>query len=319
MVVRTHGGGERHARALSLPAVRRSSPSSSPASPCSSPPAAATTSEPARRRPRPPRRPPPPTSPARGLRERRDAGAQGRSASSRSPKEKLDKTKTYVATVTTTCGDFEITLDAKRAPKTGGSFKYLADQGFFDGTTFHRIVAGLRDPGRRPGRQRHRRPRLLASTRRRRATSSTRAASSRWPRPAPSRPAPRASQFFVVTGEDAAAAARLRAARQGHGRPGRRGQDRRRPGRPGRRAARSTRSIIDVGQGHRDEVTPYGQRALELEQRELALRAAAVVAEPPLPGSTRWQGTTIGIGLRAQAVPTARAACGLPARAASSP
>ena len=60
---------------------------------------------------------------------------------SRSRTEKLSKSKTYVATVSTTCGDFEITLDAKRAPVTGGSFKYLADQKFFDGTTFHRIVA----------------------------------------------------------------------------------------------------------------------------------------------------------------------------------
>jgi peptidyl-prolyl cis-trans isomerase B (cyclophilin B) len=59
------------------------------------------------------------------------------------PKEQLDGAKTYVATVSTNCGDFEITLDSKRAPKTGGSFKFLADQGFFDGTTFHRIVAGF--------------------------------------------------------------------------------------------------------------------------------------------------------------------------------
>ena len=59
------------------------------------------------------------------------------------PKEQLDGAKTYVATVSTNCGDFEITLDAKRAPKTGGSFKSLADKGFFDGTTFHRIVAGF--------------------------------------------------------------------------------------------------------------------------------------------------------------------------------
>jgi peptidyl-prolyl cis-trans isomerase B (cyclophilin B) len=57
------------------------------------------------------------------------------------PKDKLDKSKTYVATVSTTCGDFEITLDAKRAPITGGSFKYLADQKFYDNLIFHRIVA----------------------------------------------------------------------------------------------------------------------------------------------------------------------------------
>jgi peptidyl-prolyl cis-trans isomerase B (cyclophilin B) len=55
------------------------------------------------------------------------------------PKEKLSASKTYVATISTNCGDFEITLDSKRAPKTGGSFKYLADKGFFDNTKFHRI------------------------------------------------------------------------------------------------------------------------------------------------------------------------------------
>ena len=59
------------------------------------------------------------------------------------PKETLEAGKTYVATVSTNCGDFEITLDPKDAPKTGGSFKSLADKKFFDGTTFHRIVAGF--------------------------------------------------------------------------------------------------------------------------------------------------------------------------------
>jgi peptidyl-prolyl cis-trans isomerase B (cyclophilin B) len=59
------------------------------------------------------------------------------------PKEKLSASKTYVATVSTTCGDFKITLDAKRAPITGGSFKYLADEKFFEGLNFHRIVAGF--------------------------------------------------------------------------------------------------------------------------------------------------------------------------------
>jgi peptidyl-prolyl cis-trans isomerase B (cyclophilin B) len=59
------------------------------------------------------------------------------------PKETLNPAKTYVATVSTNCGDFQITLDSKRAPKTGGSFKYLADKKFFDDTTFHRIVSGF--------------------------------------------------------------------------------------------------------------------------------------------------------------------------------
>jgi peptidyl-prolyl cis-trans isomerase B (cyclophilin B) len=59
------------------------------------------------------------------------------------PKDKLKAGGSYVATVVTSCGEFKIALDAKRAPRTGGSFKYLADKGFFDGLTFHRIVAGF--------------------------------------------------------------------------------------------------------------------------------------------------------------------------------
>jgi peptidyl-prolyl cis-trans isomerase B (cyclophilin B) len=59
------------------------------------------------------------------------------------PEERLQAGKTYVATVSTNCGDFEITLDPRAAPRTGGSFKSLAEKGFYDGTTFHRIVAGF--------------------------------------------------------------------------------------------------------------------------------------------------------------------------------
>jgi peptidyl-prolyl cis-trans isomerase B (cyclophilin B) len=59
------------------------------------------------------------------------------------PTAELDKSKTYVARVLTNCGEFEITLDAKRAPKTGGSFKTLVDKRFYDGLSFHRIVAGF--------------------------------------------------------------------------------------------------------------------------------------------------------------------------------
>jgi cyclophilin family peptidyl-prolyl cis-trans isomerase len=59
------------------------------------------------------------------------------------PKAQLDPAKTYTATVSTSCGDFQIALDAKRAPKTGGSFKYLADRGVFDNTSFHRVVPGF--------------------------------------------------------------------------------------------------------------------------------------------------------------------------------
>ena len=59
------------------------------------------------------------------------------------PKQELDPAKTYVATVTTNCGAFKIQLDAKRAPRTGGSFAYLVEEGFYDGLGFHRIVPGF--------------------------------------------------------------------------------------------------------------------------------------------------------------------------------
>jgi cyclophilin family peptidyl-prolyl cis-trans isomerase len=71
-----------------------------------------------------------------------DPGKQTREKLAK-PAETLDSARTYVATVETNCGTFAITLDAKRAPKTGGSFKFLADQGFYDGLLIHRIVPGF--------------------------------------------------------------------------------------------------------------------------------------------------------------------------------
>ncbi len=75
-----------------------------------------------------------------------DTGAAGDEAVATETPEgppPLDASKTYVATVSTNRGDFQITLDAKQAPKTGGSFKSLADEGFYDKLTFHRIVSGF--------------------------------------------------------------------------------------------------------------------------------------------------------------------------------
>ncbi|HYM57681.1 MAG TPA: peptidylprolyl isomerase [Solirubrobacteraceae bacterium] len=59
------------------------------------------------------------------------------------PKLELDAKTTYVARVVTNCGEFEITLDAKRAPRTGGSFVTLVKEGFYDGLIFHRVVPGF--------------------------------------------------------------------------------------------------------------------------------------------------------------------------------
>lgn len=52
---------------------------------------------------------------------------------------------------TTTCGSFTVSLDGERAPKTAASFEYLAEEGVFDGTGFHRVAPGFvvqaGDPG----------------------------------------------------------------------------------------------------------------------------------------------------------------------------
>ena len=42
----------------------------------------------------------------------------------------------------TSCGSFTVSFD-DRAPKTDASFEYLAEQGFFDDTIFHRVVPGF--------------------------------------------------------------------------------------------------------------------------------------------------------------------------------
>ncbi len=47
------------------------------------------------------------------------------------------------ATVETSCGSFEIKLDTKNSPKTANSFAFLAEKGFYDGTTFHRVAPGF--------------------------------------------------------------------------------------------------------------------------------------------------------------------------------
>src|ERR1044072_9059143 len=70
-------------------------------------------------------------------------GSEQPAATADSGPAPLDPAKAYVATLAISIGDVESTLDAKRAPKTGGSFKSLADKGFYDGLKFHRVVPGF--------------------------------------------------------------------------------------------------------------------------------------------------------------------------------
>jgi cyclophilin family peptidyl-prolyl cis-trans isomerase len=59
------------------------------------------------------------------------------------PKGKLDASKRWSLVVNTNCGSFTIALDLKTAPNASASLVALARSGFFDGTTFHRIVPGF--------------------------------------------------------------------------------------------------------------------------------------------------------------------------------
>ena len=107
-----------------------------------------------------------------------------------------------VATVKTSCGSFEIALDAKRSPKTVSSFIHLSREGVYKDTVFHRIVPGFVIQGGDPlGTGRggpgysvdEPPPNNLQYTRGTAAMAKT----------ATEPPGRSGSQFFVVTGADA--------------------------------------------------------------------------------------------------------------------
>jgi peptidyl-prolyl cis-trans isomerase B (cyclophilin B) len=68
---------------------------------------------------------------------------QPKQVSLQAPEQTLKQGEEATAVVETSCGSFEIALDTERAPKTANSFAYLAEEGFYDDLTFHRIVPGF--------------------------------------------------------------------------------------------------------------------------------------------------------------------------------
>ena len=57
------------------------------------------------------------------------------------PAMEIDLNKTYFATIETEKGDIDIELFADKVPNTVNNFVFLARQGFYDNTTFHRVLA----------------------------------------------------------------------------------------------------------------------------------------------------------------------------------
>jgi cyclophilin family peptidyl-prolyl cis-trans isomerase len=59
------------------------------------------------------------------------------------PRTSIDLAATHRATLETSCGDIVVELDARRAPVAVNNFVFLAREGFYDGLSFHRVVAGF--------------------------------------------------------------------------------------------------------------------------------------------------------------------------------
>jgi len=66
------------------------------------------------------------------------------------PKMTIDKDKKYTATIQTVKGDLVLELFAKDVPVTVNNFVFLATQGFYDGSTFHRVIPGFMAQGGDP-------------------------------------------------------------------------------------------------------------------------------------------------------------------------
>lgn len=56
------------------------------------------------------------------------------------PAMKIDPTKSYRATIKTDKGDMVADLFASKVPRTVNNFVFLAQEGFYDGVIFHRVI-----------------------------------------------------------------------------------------------------------------------------------------------------------------------------------
>jgi cyclophilin family peptidyl-prolyl cis-trans isomerase len=66
------------------------------------------------------------------------------------PVMNIDSKKRYTAVFQTDLGNFEAELFAAQAPQTVNNFVFLARDGFYDGTTFHRVIRGFMAQGGDP-------------------------------------------------------------------------------------------------------------------------------------------------------------------------
>jgi len=56
------------------------------------------------------------------------------------PEMAIDVAKAYTATIKTNKGEIELALNSEHAPSTVNNFVFLANEGFYDGVSFHRVI-----------------------------------------------------------------------------------------------------------------------------------------------------------------------------------
>jgi cyclophilin family peptidyl-prolyl cis-trans isomerase len=66
------------------------------------------------------------------------------------PEMNIDLKKKYSATLSTEKGDIVLELFADKTPRTVNNFVFLARQGFYDGTIFHRVISDFMAQGGDP-------------------------------------------------------------------------------------------------------------------------------------------------------------------------
>lgn len=66
------------------------------------------------------------------------------------PDMQIDESKNYAVSIATDRGTIELELYPQHAPQTVNNFVFLAGQGFYDGVTFHRVIANFMIQGGDP-------------------------------------------------------------------------------------------------------------------------------------------------------------------------
>jgi cyclophilin family peptidyl-prolyl cis-trans isomerase len=69
---------------------------------------------------------------------------------SKSPEMEIDPKKNYSAVIHTDKGDITVRLFADKTPRTVNNFVFLARQGYYDGTIFHRVISNFMAQGGDP-------------------------------------------------------------------------------------------------------------------------------------------------------------------------